>query len=392
MSLRDVLRTLVRRWYLVLPALIIAVTVAFEVFLVVPPTYRVQARLLLLPSAASSGPVAGAGNPYLSLSAGLGQTAQVIALAVTDPKSVAALSKLGADASFNIGIDAAAAAPILVATASSVNAANAEKTLSLVVQQVRAQLQNAQAAAGAPKNTFISLSVLTQSAKPSKVTKTQLRDGLAAGIGALVVLLIPIFLFERASLARRARRKAAKAANAESAAAATATVATATDAAAAHDESLRAELEGGAEHDSDAERDADSAVDADVTDADADEDDDAHDTEQDADATLNADLKDEDGSDDAADDDESGKNDDESGKNEDDDEDDAVTKAELVASDADADADADADDDDDDESSDAGGDDDAANGAGHNDRDRDRNSDRRDANKKPVGSLRVVAS
>jgi capsular polysaccharide biosynthesis protein len=383
-SLRDVLRTLVRRWYLVLPALIIAVTVAFEVFLVVPPTYRVQARLLLLPSAASSGPVAGAGNPYLSLSAGLGQTAQVIALAVTDEKSVVALSKLGATAAFTVGLDPAANAPIIVATASSVNAANAEKTLSLVVQQVRAQLSNAQVAAGAPKNSFISLSVLTQSARPAKVTKTQLRDGIAAGVGVLIVLMIPIFLFERASLARKARRKASR-----EAAVADRTQAVAAAADAQH-ESLLAELEPA---EPDETGDADQALDAELSDeaeredddmdddgaASGDADDDADTTlnadvedeaeDADADATLRADLKDED-EDESADD------------ADDEDESDEDTKAELDALDAD----------DDDESRDDDSNDDDGGAADHDDADSVRNSNRHDAKKKPMGSLRVVAS
>ena len=58
---------LVRRWYLVLGALVVSAALAIVGFYVSKPTYEARADMLLLPPARTSGPTGGLGNPYLAL-------------------------------------------------------------------------------------------------------------------------------------------------------------------------------------------------------------------------------------------------------------------------------------------------------------------------------------
>jgi hypothetical protein len=204
-SIWEVLRTLLRRWYLVVPAIAISAALAIAAFVSISPTYEAQASLLLLPSASSSGTLLLPGNPFLNLTTGLGQTAQVIAVASTDDKATAAIKAQGGDASFAVALDAAANAPVMDATATSVDPAATEKTLGLVIAEVRAQLLNAQVAAGAPKDSLIALSVLTQTSTPKKVDKKRIRDAIGAGVGGFALLIFPIFLIERRSRRRKGR-------------------------------------------------------------------------------------------------------------------------------------------------------------------------------------------
>ncbi len=207
MSLWQLLALFWRRWYLVVPALVLAPSAALGTLHVVQPTYRAESQLLLLPSATASGTQGQAGNPYLNLTGGLGQTAQVIAVAATDAKAQETLLSQGATAAYTVSATVGVNAPVVVVQATSAEPAAAKKTLTLVVAEVRSALLNAQKAAGAPANMLITAATLTQTDQPMRITKTQVRAALIAGIGVFVLALVPFFVVERASMRRSRRRK-----------------------------------------------------------------------------------------------------------------------------------------------------------------------------------------
>lgn len=64
MQLGTVLRSLVRRWYLVLLGLILTLALCYQVQQATPEKYKSQASLVIMPSAQSVGEE---GNPYLNL-------------------------------------------------------------------------------------------------------------------------------------------------------------------------------------------------------------------------------------------------------------------------------------------------------------------------------------
>jgi hypothetical protein len=191
-----------------MPALVLAPSAALGSFHVVQPTYRAEAQLLLLPSATASGVQGQAGNPYLNLTGGLGQTAQVIAVAATDAKAQEKLAAQGASANYTVSATVGVNAPVVVVDATSAVPAAAQKTLQLVVAEVRSVLLSAQQAAGAPANMLITAATLTQTDQPKRITKTQIRASLVAGIGVFILALVPFFVVERASFRRTRRGKA----------------------------------------------------------------------------------------------------------------------------------------------------------------------------------------
>jgi len=196
MSLRDSWATLVRRWYLVFPALLVAGMLAVGVYSVTPKKYESQAKLLLLPPAATAG-VDGPGNPYLNLTQGLGMTADVIAVGVTNDATVTRLASLGGTGAYKVAADVDVNAPVLIITVDSRRPEVVSRTLRLVDGELRSQLNAAQRAAGAPSKTWISVSTLMQSPKPSPVRKTPIQLGIITGAGSLIVLFAMVFLIDR---------------------------------------------------------------------------------------------------------------------------------------------------------------------------------------------------
>jgi hypothetical protein len=199
---------LVRRWYLVLGALIVSAALAIAGFYVSKPTYEARADILLLPPARTSGPTGGLGNPYLALGGSLGDAAQVVAAKVASDQSAEQLAQLGARAVYSVGLDPSFSAPVVVIVTRDTSADEATRTLNAVISMYNGTLLAVQQDAGAPARALLTTRVITATPIPQRLLKTPIRNAIAGGVGGLLLGLLPILLLERLAAARTKRGQA----------------------------------------------------------------------------------------------------------------------------------------------------------------------------------------
>lgn len=134
-------------------------------------------------------------NPYMGLGATLGSTADVITRVVTDPRIVRQVAAKGGTASYQVVPDQTTSAPVLIVTSRAPSAQATARTTNIVVAQMKQMLQQQQQAAGAPRGTWVTASVLVSDG-PHRLWKGQVRAGIGAFAGAMLLFLALLFGLE----------------------------------------------------------------------------------------------------------------------------------------------------------------------------------------------------
>src|SRR3954454_21977036 len=113
----DAMAALSRRWYVVVPLLLIASLATVGTMKIVKPTYEAQAQLLMLnPPTASDSKLKI--NPYLSFSDALGITGDAVSRVVQSDAYVRSIAAQGGTATFQLAMRADALAPVMNVVAS----------------------------------------------------------------------------------------------------------------------------------------------------------------------------------------------------------------------------------------------------------------------------------
>lgn len=166
MDLVSVARVARRRWQVVVAG-VAATCIAVIVLLVMPPTYEATSVLVLLapstppPATSPTGSVPAAINPYQAFDSSIAVTAGLMATQLTQPGVVDRLARRGATPDYTVTTDPDSGGPTVTITAKDRNADTALRTTRLVSTEFRRQLAASQVAAGAPKGSLISASVVT---------------------------------------------------------------------------------------------------------------------------------------------------------------------------------------------------------------------------------------
>ena len=200
----DVLRLLRRRWYIILPGLLLAVAAVVGAWAVVGPQYERTGTQMLLPGAANL--PEGATNPFLFIS-GLQIPADVLVQSVGDPIGLAAILADYPDSEVVVE-RATGSAPIVRTIVTSPSDAEAEALLALVMDRAVAVLEELQTSESIPSSSRIEIVTLTTDSESTLLQRTRIVAAAAAGIGVLAVTLALAALVD--GFARR-RRPAATA-------------------------------------------------------------------------------------------------------------------------------------------------------------------------------------
>lgn len=185
MFFADLGQVLRRRWYLVLIGLLLAAGTGAATYATVPPVYSASAEVLLLPPDPA---VPEGQNLYLALS-GLTPAGDVLARALSDPKTAAELADAGARGTYSVELDGDSPAPIVLVQSEGGTVEEAVTTLGLVMDRLPLTLREIQAAASVPSNAYITPSEVTRTSNPDKSTKPQIR-ALVVFVGAALVLAL----------------------------------------------------------------------------------------------------------------------------------------------------------------------------------------------------------
>lgn len=217
MNIAETLRGLLRRWYIVIPGLLLAGAAAAAVWLHVPPTYQRVASQLLIPAEATlpevevkvEGGEPGetetlAPNPLLYLG-GLNTAADVLVSAVRGAPSVAAAVKAREGTEVTVQRDPLSSGPMVLITVtapSDEEAAELIDVMLLASERVLDELQTAQDVEEESRVRISPVAVDTESTLGNRE-----RTMTAGAAGAAVALLSVLLAAAVDGLARHRRRR-----------------------------------------------------------------------------------------------------------------------------------------------------------------------------------------
>lgn len=210
MNLIDTLRGLLRRWYILVAGLVLAVAVAFGSWTVVTPGYERTATQLLLPG---RGTLPGSSpNPYLFLG-GLTYAADVLVRAVGSENLVNEVTERYPGTDVTVTRDPTTAGPVILITVTAKSDADAKEVLAMLVDRTANTLEQIQIEENvAPRNqmTVTSVTVDEQSTIRQR-TRLVVTVGAAGGIIVLSILVASLVdgLIRSSTRGRRGGRTSA---------------------------------------------------------------------------------------------------------------------------------------------------------------------------------------
>ncbi|WP_165975610.1 hypothetical protein [Actinomadura rubrisoli] len=202
MDLLDWAGTLLRRWWLTLPLLLVALAGAGAVAVVTPWTYEAKASAVLLASpfqAKSAG-----GNPWLVFDSSLTVTAEVVGREMMDERTAAALRAKGLTATYVVGVAPDSTGPVLAIDVSGDDPRVTKATLDALLATVPERLARLQSQEAVSPRAQIKMNVISASPKASLVATDKIRTVvMVLFLGLVIAVAVPLFA---EVLAERRRR------------------------------------------------------------------------------------------------------------------------------------------------------------------------------------------
>ncbi|MEU5805963.1 chain length determinant protein [Streptomyces sp. NPDC047718] len=209
MDLAEIWRVMRRRWYVLLPGLLITAALTTGVYLLVPVEYRSQSTVTLLNSKKAT--VAFDGNPFLSTQASLTGMADGLARNLNSDDSRADLKAQGLTGTYEAKIADNAQGPFMWLIVSGTDPAAVLKSDQLLTAYAEKRLQEFQAQQQVTPEAMIRMATIVPPQKPEPQTKTRLQYLVMAGALGFVLSLVATFFVEarRRTPAGPGRRRAA---------------------------------------------------------------------------------------------------------------------------------------------------------------------------------------
>ena len=163
MDFATTLRILLRRWYVVVPALALTAAGAYLGMQQVTPQYESSGSLVLLGPATGlevAGEKVPQVNAYLEFGGALATTAEVLSKATLSDASAKKLADAGATGEYEVGTGSDGGSPIINIVATGTSPRIATLTVEEITKLLTAELERRQVAARAPRSQFIRVEVV----------------------------------------------------------------------------------------------------------------------------------------------------------------------------------------------------------------------------------------
>ena len=203
------LRVMLRRWYVSIPALIVAIALPAAAWTMISSKYQTTSTISLLNSSAASSANQRTGNPFLAFDSSLTPMADFLARRLGSDQSAADLAARGVVDPASAVLAPNASGPFLTMTVTGKDQAQVLRELQTFDDYAIQQLAVIQTstAASLPANTLIRAVVVVPPQKPTTSMKTKFEDVAGAGVFGLAILFLSVFGSEAMAL-RRARGRA----------------------------------------------------------------------------------------------------------------------------------------------------------------------------------------
>ena len=222
LRLQELWATLVRRWYLVVAAVVLTVGAGIGAWHLLGPTYEAKAAILMVPPGTTidrKTDNSADGNPFLALG-GLSQARDIVIQAVTSQTTFedlctrkgdtdylqmqAELCKSRPGVKFEVTPDFTSNAPIVLVTVKADTSTNATVALTTMAEEIPTALADLQSEFKLRARALITSMPIVIDEQPMTVHKTQIRAAIAAGGGVMAVSLLAIALIDGLVGPRRA--------------------------------------------------------------------------------------------------------------------------------------------------------------------------------------------
>ncbi|ROP47600.1 Wzz/FepE/Etk N-terminal domain-containing protein [Streptomyces sp. PanSC9] len=203
MDLAEIFRVMRRRWYVLLPGLLLTACLTVAVALVVPVTYQSQSTVVLLNSQKAT--VAYDGNPFLSTQTSLTGMADSLARNLNSDISLRELKSRGGKGTFEAKLADNAQGPLMWLTVTGTDKAAVLASDRILTAYAKERLNQFQKQQSVAPKAMIRMTTIVPPQNPVAQTKTRLEYLIMAGGLGLVLSLVATFYVE----ARRRSRTAA---------------------------------------------------------------------------------------------------------------------------------------------------------------------------------------
>ncbi|MET9468605.1 chain length determinant protein [Streptomyces sp. NPDC006544] len=206
MDLAEIWRVMCRRWYVLLPGLLLTAALIAGVYLLVPVEYRSQSTVTLLNSKKAT--VAFDGNPFLSTQASLTGMADGLARNLNSDDSRADLKSQGLTGEYEAKIADNAQGPFMWLSVTGTDPAAVLTSDQIFTAYAEKRLQEFQAQQSVQPEAMIRMATIVPPQTPEAQTKTRLQYLVMAGALGFVLSLVATFFVEarRRKSDQRSRR------------------------------------------------------------------------------------------------------------------------------------------------------------------------------------------
>ncbi|WP_329318704.1 Wzz/FepE/Etk N-terminal domain-containing protein [Streptomyces sp. NBC_01262] len=206
MDLAEIFRVMRRRWYVLLPGLLLAAGLTVAVALVVPVTYQSQSTVVLLNSQKATR--AYDGNPFLSTQTSLTGMADSLARNLNSDASIRALKSRGASGTFEAKLADNAQGPLMWLTVTGTDKSSVLASDRILTAYAKERLEAFQEQQSVDENAMIRMMTIVASQNPVAQTKTRLEYMIMAGGAGFVLTMVATFYVEARKRSRGPEREA----------------------------------------------------------------------------------------------------------------------------------------------------------------------------------------
>jgi hypothetical protein len=194
MDLAEIFRVMRRRWYVLLPGLLLTAGLVVAVTVFVRVTYQSQSTVVLLNSQKAT--VAYDGNPFLSTQTSLTGMADSLARNLNSDVSVRELKSRGATGTFEAKLADNAQGPLMWLTVTGTDKAAVLASDRVLTAYAKERLEQFQLQQSVAPKARIRLTTIVAPQNPVAQTKTRLEYMIMAGGLGLVVSMFTAFYVE----------------------------------------------------------------------------------------------------------------------------------------------------------------------------------------------------
>jgi hypothetical protein len=202
MNLLDTLRGLARRWYVVIPGIVLALAAALGAWKVVGPEYERTATVLLLPGVGTL--PEDALNPYLYLG-GLTAVADVAVRAVGSEEALRPVLEPYPGAKAEVARDASTAGPVIVITVTTKRNADAKELVGALVENTSTALDELQTSENIALEDRVTVTPISIDSMSTAEQRNRILVSAGVGLTIIVLTLVAASLID--GLATRSTRR-----------------------------------------------------------------------------------------------------------------------------------------------------------------------------------------